>query len=80
MISKMTYEPARIFGLNAGSLSEGRPADITVIDPELDWTVDDKEFYTKGSHSPFVGRKLKGRAVMTLVDGRMVMQNGKILG
>lgn len=80
MISKMTYEPARIFGLNAGSLSEGRPADITIIDPELDWTVDDKEFYTKGSHSPFVGRKLKGRAVMTLVDGRMVMQNGKILG
>lgn len=80
MISKMTYEPARIFGLNAGSLSKGRPADITVIDPELDWTVDDKEFYTKGSHSPFVGRKLKGRAVMTLVDGRMVMQNGKILG
>lgn len=79
MIEKMTAAPARIFGLHAGSLTAGMPADITVIDPELEWTVDDKRFYTRGSHSPFVGRTLKGRAVMTFVDGRMVMKDGEIL-
>ena len=79
MIEKMTAAPARIFGINAGSLAEGMPADITVIDPELEWTVDDKKFYTKGSQSPFVGRRLKGKAVMTFVDGRLVMKDGEIL-
>ena len=79
MIEKMTAAPARIFGINAGSLAEGMPADITVIDPELEWTVDDTKFYTKGSHSPFGGRRLKGKAVMTFVDGRLVMKDGEIL-
>ena len=79
MIEKMTAAPARIFGINAGSLAAGMPADITVIDPELEWTVDEKKFYTKGSHSPFVGRRLKGKAVMTFVDGRLVMKDGEIL-
>ena len=65
--------------LNAGTLSEGAQADITVIDPELEWTVDEKKFYTKGSHSPFVGRKLKGKAVLTMVKGKVVMQDGKVL-
>lgn len=79
LIEKMAAAPARIFGLNAGSLAVGMPADITIIDPELEWTVDDKRFYTRGSHSPFVGRRLKGRAVMTIVEGRLVMKDGKVL-
>ncbi|MDY4697373.1 MAG: dihydroorotase [Selenomonas montiformis] len=76
IISKMTWEPAKVFGLDAGSLSPGKAADLTVIDPNLVWTVDDQKFYTRGSHSPFVGRELKGRAVMTVVDGKVVMQDG----
>lgn len=79
IVSKMTYEPAKVFDLPVGRISEGAQADITVIDPELEWTVDEKEFYTKGSHSPFVGRKLKGKAVLTMVKGKVVMQEGKIL-
>ena len=79
MISKLTAEPAKIFGLKAGSLKAGMPADITVIDPELCWTVDEKKFYTKGSHSPFIGRELKGKAVKTFVDGKLVMDDGVIL-
>ena len=78
LISKMTFEPAAVFGLNAGSLSPGSPADITVIDTELEWIVDEKKFYTRGTHSPFIGRKLKGKAVMTIVDGCVVMQDGKV--
>ncbi len=79
LISKMSYEPAKVLGLQAGNLVEGAPADVTVIDPELDWQVDEKKFYTKGSHSPFAGRKLKGKAVLTVVNGQIVMQDGKVL-
>lgn len=79
IVSKMSYEPAKVYGLAGGRLSVGKSADITVIDPDLEWTVDEKKFYTRGSHSPFVGRKLKGRAVLTMVDGTVVMQDGKVL-
>ncbi len=79
IISKMTYEPAKILGLEAGSLEAGKAADITVIDPELTWTVDEKDFYTRGTHSPFVGRIFKGKAIITMVDGEVVMKDGKII-
>ena len=72
LISKMTYEPAKVFRLDAGTLSIGADADVTIIDTELEWTVDEKNFYTRGSHSPFVGRKLKGRAVATIVRGDLM--------
>ena len=78
VISKMSYEPAKVFGLEAGILTVGKAADVTVIDPELEWTVEAEKFYTKGSHSPFAGRKLKGKAVLTIVDGRVVMRDGKV--
>ncbi|MCR5030243.1 MAG: dihydroorotase [Selenomonadaceae bacterium] len=81
LISKMTAEPARIFDLtDAGTLSVGCPADITILDTEQEWTVDASRFYTRGTHSPFAGRTLKGRAVLTMVEGRIVMQDGKIVG
>ena len=79
LIERMTYAPARIFQLNAGTLREGGPADVTVIDPNLVWTVDEKKFYTRGSHSPFVGRELTGKAVLTVVDGQIVMKDGVII-
>ena len=66
LISKMTVAPAQILGLNAGTLSIDTPADITIIDPDLD---------TKGSHSPFVGRELKGRVIATIVGGNLMKLN-----
>ena len=75
LISKMTSEPAKIFNLNAGSLTVGHTADITIIDPNLEWTVDENKFYTRGSHSPFIGRKLKGRAVGTILSGDLIETN-----
>ena len=56
------------------------PADITVIDLDQEWVVDAAAFYTRGTHSPYVGRRLKGKAVMTVVDGRIVMRDGNVLG
>ena len=79
LIERMTYAPARVFQLNAGTLREGGPSDVTVIDPNLVWTVDEKKFYTRGSHSPFVGRELTGKAVLTVVDGQVVMKDGVII-
>ena len=80
LISKMTVGPARILGLaDAGTLSVGAPADVTILDTEMEWTVDPEQFYTRGTHSPFAGRVLKGRAVLTMVDGRIVMRDGVII-
>jgi len=80
LVSKMTAEPANVLGLeDAGTLSVGAPADVTIIDTEQEWTVEPEKFYTRGTHSPFAGRKLKGRAVLTMVDGRIVMRDGAIV-
>lgn len=79
IIAKMTSGPAKVFSLPSGVLEAGAAADIAVIDPDLAWTVDDKAFYTRGTHSPFIGRKLKGKAVATIVGGKMVMKDGKVL-
>ena len=79
LISKMTAEPAKLFALSGGTLSVGSSADIAVLDIEQEWMVEAEKFYTRGTHSPFVGRRLKGRAVMTMVDGQVVMRDGKII-
>ena len=79
IVAKMSSNPAQIFNLNCGSLAVGKTADIVIFNPDLEWTVDADEFYTRGSHSPFVGKRLKGKAVATIVNGKIVMQDGKII-
>ncbi len=72
-IAKMTINPARIFNLKAGKLSLGMPADITIIDLEKEWQADVNKFKSKSRNSPFHGWKLRGKAVMTIVNGEIVM-------
>ena len=79
LISKLTAEPARLLRLDAGTLAAGSRADIVILDPAREWTVDERAFYTRGTHSPFAGRRLKGRAVLTMVGGKVVMRDGKII-
>ena len=69
LIAKMSCNPARILNLPKGTLAKGVDADITVIHPELAWSVDAAAFRSLGKNSPFSGRKLKGRAVLTIVGG-----------
>ena len=71
LIEKLTINPARILGINAGTLSEGAPADIAVIDPEHRWTVNPQNFYSKGKNTPFGNMELKGMVKYTLVNGRV---------
>ena len=72
-IAKLTSMPAEIFGLRAGSLGKGMPADITIIDLEKEWVVDVDKFESAGNNCPFNGWSLKGKAIMTIVGGKMVM-------
>lgn len=71
-IELLSTGPARAFGLPGGSLAAGEAADVTVIDPAAEWTVEPASFETKGRNSPFAGWKMQGRCVLTLVDGRIV--------
>ncbi len=71
MIEKMTANPAAVLGIDRGTLKPGRPADVTVIDPAAEWTVDVNQFRTKSRNSPFHGWKVKGRAVATIVGGEV---------
>ena len=78
IIERMSTRPARILGVEGGTLAPEAVADITVIDPEQEWTVECERFYTRGKASPFAGRSLKGRAVLTVVGGKIVMQEGQV--
>ena len=74
VIAKLTAEPAHILGIEGGSLSEGKPADIAVIDPDLEWIANANLFKSKSRNTPFHGWTLKGRAVMTVLGGRVTYQ------
>ena len=71
-VACLTNVPAGLLGLPRGTLKPGADADVTVVDPEAEWTVDPDEFHSKGRNTPFAGWQLKGRVVRTLVGGRVV--------
>ena len=72
VIEMFTVEPAKLLKLEAGTLSIGAKADVTLIDPDLEWTVDALKFNSFSRNTPFDGWKLKGRAVRTIVRGQTV--------
>ncbi len=74
LAAKMSTNPARILGVPGGTLTPGSPADITIIDLKRQWTVDVNTFASKSRNCPFDGWTLKGRAVMTIVGGKVVWE------
>ena len=70
LIEMYTVEPARLLKLEAGTLSPGAAADVTIIDPGQEWTVRADEFQSASRNTPFDGWKLRGRAVRTIVGGK----------
>jgi dihydroorotase len=74
LVEKMSCAPARLFGLPGGSLARGSIADVTVYDPDEEWVVKPEEFLTKGRNTPYAGMTLAGRAICTIVGGRVVHQ------
>ena len=79
IIEKMSVTPAKILKLDAGNIEIGKIADLTVIDPEKTWKVDSNKFYSRGKFTPYDGVELKGKAVATIVNGKIVMENGIIV-
>ena len=73
-IKKLTINPARILGVEKGTLKPGVDADVTIIDPNLEWVCDPQTFKSKSKNSPFAGWEFTGRAVMTIVAGRVRFQ------
>ncbi len=70
-VEALSLLPARILGLPRGTLQPGAVADITLIDPALSWRVDASHFASKSINTPFDGWTLQGRAVATIVSGRV---------
>jgi len=72
LVEALTAGPARAFGLAAGTLAKGAAADIAVLDPAAEWTVDPARLHSKSRNTPWKGKRLPGRCVLTLVGGRIV--------
>jgi len=79
LVQLMAGNPAKIFRIkNRGQLKEGYFADLTLLDPDYSWIVEPQKFFTKAKYSPFNGMSLKGKAILTIVNGNVVWQNNKI--
>ena len=73
-IAALTCNPARVLGVQTGSLTPGSPADVCIFDPEALWTLEPESMVSRGHNSPFLGLELKGRVSCTLLGGRVVFQ------
>lgn len=74
LVNRMSTTPARIFNLPGGTLASGSPADVVIADPRAAWVVDPDRFFSKSRNTPFGGRRLTGRAEVTIVRGQVVYQ------
>jgi len=74
LIERLTVRPAAVLSLSKGTLAPGADADVTLIDPGLEWTVDARQFRSKSRNCPFDGWTLRGRAVATIVAGQVKHQ------
>jgi len=72
LIERLTVGAARVFGLPAGTLGKGAPADVTVLDLDTAYKVDPERFRSKSRNSPFRGWELRGRVTHTIVGGQVV--------
>jgi dihydroorotase len=77
-IEKLTSNPAKILSQKMGSFLVGYPGDATIIDLKKQWTVDIKAFKSKSKNSPYNGWKLKGKAVVTIISGRIMIKDEKV--
>jgi dihydroorotase len=71
-VRRASTNPARILRRAGGRLAVGAPGDVVLIDPERRWTYDPAKGFSKSRNSPWAGREMVGRAIVTLVDGKLV--------
>ena len=71
LIAKLTINPARVLGIDRGTLKTGADADITIIHPKVEWTIDPEQFQSKSRNCPFAGWKVRGRAHAVILGGEV---------
>jgi dihydroorotase len=74
LVEALSTAPARIGRLQGGTLRQGEPADVTVIDPNLFWTMDESSLHSRSINTPYLGKKVQGAVVLTVVNGEIVFQ------
>lgn len=74
MAEKLSYNPARVLGIDRGTLEIGNVADVVIFDPEEEYCIDTAEFHSKSRNTPFQGRKVKGRVRATILAGEVVYE------
>lgn len=79
VVRKMSTNPAQIFHVAGGSLATGMPADIAILDMNKQWTVEPEKFVSKARNCPFNGWNLTGQIITTMVGGRVIVDNGKMV-
>jgi dihydroorotase len=72
LIDLLSTRPSALFGLPGGTLRPGSPADVVVFDPEATWQVERATLVSRSCNTPLLGIRLQGRAVLTMVDGKVV--------
>ena len=75
-VAALTSGPAAVIGMDAGHLARGAPADVCVFDPAREWTLDENAMQSSGKNSPWLGRKLRGRAAATIIGGEIAHLDG----
>lgn len=75
MAERMSYTPAKIIGIDKGTLLAGKAADITIIDPDAEYVIDSNTFASKGHNTPFNGKKVSGEVRYTIAAGKVVYSN-----
>lgn len=75
MIRLLSYAPSSILSLKSGRISGNAPADLTVIDTDFQWEVSRSTIHSKAVNTPFSGKRMKGKAVLTVMDGKIVYKN-----
>ena len=73
LLAKLTIHPARLLGIDRGTLRPGAVADVTIIDPTAEWTIDPSQFRSKSRNCPYAGWKVRGRAQAVIVGGQLKM-------
>jgi dihydroorotase len=80
LVRRLSTGPAAVLALPGGSLAPGSPADVTLISPDLGWTCEPGRFRSRSRNSPFAGVSMKGKAVLTLVGGRIAYAEENLRG
>ena len=80
LISKMSTKPAEILGIDRGNIWLGKPADLAIIDVEREYEISPDQFASKGKNSPFLGEKVFGQVLYTIINGKIIWENTELFG